>query len=58
MIDHIGSPSSLVLERLDDNLLDVRSRKQLEGPDLKVVARTVYETLALLHENSLGHSGQ
>lgn len=56
MIDNIENPSSLVLEYLDDNLLDVCSRKRLESLDLKAVARTVLEALALLHENGLVHT--
>ncbi len=58
MIDNIGKPSSLVLEYLDDNLLDVCSRKRLEGSDVKVVARTVLEALAVLHENGFVHTGK
>ena len=58
IIDNIGSPSSLVLEYLDDNLLDVCSRKRLEGSDVKVVARTVLEALAVLHEDGFLHTGQ
>ena len=58
MIDNIESPSSLVLEYLDDNLLDVCSRKRLEGSDLKVVARIVLEALAVLHENGFVHTGK
>ena len=58
MIDDIESPSSLVLEYLDDNLLNVCSRKRLEGLDVKVVARTVLEALAALHENGFVHTGQ
>ena len=58
MIDNIENPSSLVLEYLDDNLLDVCSRKRLESSDLKVVARTVLEALALLHENGFVHTGR
>ncbi len=58
MIDNIESPSSLVLEYLDDNLLDVCSRRRLEGSDVKVVARTVLEALAMLHENGFVHTGQ
>ena len=58
MIDNIESPSSLVLEYLDDNLQDVCSRKRLEGSDVKVVARTVIEALAMLHENGFVHTGQ
>ena len=58
MIDNIENPSSLVLEYLDDNLLDVCSRKRLEGSDLKVVARTVLEALALLHDNGFVHTGR
>lgn len=58
MIDNIESPSSLVLEYLDDNLLDVCSRKRLEGSDVKLVARIVLEALAVLHENGFVHTGQ
>lgn len=58
MIDNIESPPSLVLEYLDDNLLDVCSRKRLESSDVKVVARTVLEALAVLHENGFAHTGQ
>ena len=58
MIDNIESPSSLVLEYLDDNLLDVCSRKRLEGSDVKVVARIVLEALAVLHENGFVHTGK
>ena len=58
MIDNIESPSSLVLDYLDDNLLDVCSRKRLEGSDVKVVARTILEALAVLHENGFVHTGQ
>lgn len=50
MIDGIESPPSLVLEYLDDNLLDVCSRKRLGSSEVKVVARTVLEALAVLHE--------
>jgi serine/threonine protein kinase len=57
MIDDIESPPSLVLEYLDDNLLDVCSRKRLEGSDVKVVARTVLEALALLHDDGFVHTG-
>ena len=58
MIDNIESPSSLVLEYLDDNLLDVCSRKRLEGSDLKLVARIVLEALAVLHENGFVYTGK
>ena len=58
MIDNIENPSSLVLEYLDDNLLDVSRRKRLEGSEVKIVARTVLEALAVLHENSFVHTGQ
>lgn len=58
MIDIVESPSSLVLEYLDDNLLDVCSRKRLEGSDVKVVARTVLEALAVLHEKGFVHTGK
>lgn len=58
MVDSIESPASLVLEYLDDNILDVCSRKRLESPDVKVVARTVLEALAVLHENGFVHTGQ
>lgn len=54
-----GEPfhSALVLEYLDDNLLDVCGRTRLEGSEVKVVARTVLEALALLHENGFVHTG-
>ena len=58
MIDIIESHSSLVLEYLDDNLLDVCSRNRLQGSDLKVVAHTVLEALAMLHGNGFVHTGQ
>ena len=58
MIDIIESQPSLVLEYLDDNLLDLCKRKKLEGSDVKVVARTVLEALAVLHENGFVHTGQ
>lgn len=58
MIDNIESPSSLVLEYLDDNLLDVCSRKRLESSDVKFVARIILEALAVLHENGFVHTGQ
>lgn len=35
-IDNVGSPSSLVLEYLDDNLLYVCRRGRLQNSDLKV----------------------
>ena len=57
MIDIIEN-SSLVLEYLDDNLLDVCSRKRLEGSDVKIVARSILEALAVLHENGFVHTGQ
>ena len=57
-IDIIENHSSLVLEYLDDNLLDVCSRKIFEGSDVKVVARTVLEALAAFHENGFVHTGQ
>jgi len=57
IIDSIERPSSLVLEYLDDNLLDISSRKGLEGSDVKFVARTVLEALAVLHENGFVHTG-
>jgi serine/threonine protein kinase len=56
MVDNIESPP-LVFEYLDDNLLDVCSRKRLEGSDAKVVARTVLEALAVLHEDGFVHTG-
>ena len=58
MIDYIETPPSLVLEYLDDNLLDVSSRKRLEGLDVKAVAKTVLEALAVLHERDFVHTGQ
>ena len=57
MIDYIESPPSLVLEYLDDNLLDVCSRKRLEGSDVKIVAGMVLEALAVLHEEGFVHTG-
>ena len=58
MIDYIESPSSLVLEYLDDNLLDVCSRERLQSPDVKVVARVVLEALTVLHGNGFVHTGK
>lgn len=58
MIDETENPSSLVLEYLDDNLLDVSCRQRLDSADLKLVARTVLEALALFHENGLVHTGE
>ena len=57
MIDNIENAPSLVLEYLDDNVLDVCSQKRLESSDVKVVARTVLEALAVLHEESIVHTG-
>ncbi|KAL8935262.1 MAG: hypothetical protein Q9211_004787, partial [Gyalolechia sp. 1 TL-2023] len=57
MIDIIEGHPSLVLEYLDDNLLDVCSRKRLEGSDVKFVAGAVLEALAVLHENGFLHTG-
>jgi casein kinase II subunit alpha len=51
VINNIESPFLLVLDYLDDNLLDVYSRKRLEDSDVKVVARTILEALAVLHTN-------
>ncbi|MCJ1227820.1 hypothetical protein MMC12_004479 [Toensbergia leucococca] len=56
MIDNIENAPSLVLEYLDDNVLDVCSQKRLESSDVKVVARTVLEALAVLHEESIVHT--
>ena len=58
MVDDIENPPALVLEYLDDNLLDVSSRERLQGSDVKVVARTALEALAVLHENGFVHTGQ
>lgn len=58
MIDLVESPSSLVLEYLDDNLLDVCGRKRLDSSDIKLVARTLLEALANLHGNGFVHTGQ
>lgn len=58
MIDTIESDPSLVLEYLDNHLLDVCGRKRLESPDVKIVARTVLEALAILHEKGFVHTGQ
>ncbi len=57
MIDNVEDPPSLVLKYLDDNVLDVCSRKRLEGTDVKLVARTVLEGLAALHANGFVHTG-
>lgn len=56
MIDYIEDPPSLVLEYLDDNLLDVCSQRRLKTKYVKVVARTVLEALALLHEEGFVHT--
>ncbi len=58
MIDFIESDSAMVLEYLDDNLLSVCSRKGLESSDVKFVARTVLEALAVIHEKGFVHTGQ
>ena len=58
MIDNIESPPSLVLEYLDDNLLDVCGQQRLESLDLKFVARTVLEALAVLHGDGFVHTGK
>jgi casein kinase II subunit alpha len=58
MIDIIESDSSLVLEYLDNNLLDVCNRKRLESSEVKFVARTILEALAVLHEKGFVHTGQ
>jgi serine/threonine protein kinase len=58
MIDYVEDPSSLVLEYLDDNLLDVSVRKRLESSDVKLVARTILEALVVIHENGFVHTGQ
>lgn len=57
LIDEIASPSSLVLEYLDDNLLDVCGRERLQSSDVKFVARVLLEALAVLHENGYVHTG-
>ena len=58
MVDYIESPSSLVLEYLDDNLLKVCSQERLQSSDVKVVARVVLEALAVLHGNGFVHTGK
>ncbi len=58
VIDIVDKASSLVLEYLDDNLLDICSRKRVEGSDLKVVAQTVLQALVVLHEKGFMHTGQ
>ena len=57
-IDEVESPAWLVLEYLDDNLLAVSYRQRLESPDVKLVARTVLEALAVLHEAGFVHAGE
>ena len=57
-IDDVESPPSMVLEYFDDNLLDVCSRKRLIGSDVKMVARSVLEALAILHEAGFVHTGK
>lgn len=57
MIDTTEDPPSLVLKYLDDNLLTVSGEKRLESSDLKVVARTVLQALAVLHEKGYVHTG-
>ncbi|KAI9759580.1 MAG: hypothetical protein M4579_002246 [Chaenotheca gracillima] len=55
-VDNIEDPPSLVLEYLDDNLLDVCCQQRLEGTDVKLVARTILEALAALHDNGFVHT--
>ena len=57
MVDVIDDQSSLVLEFLDDNLLEVCSQQRLENWEVKKVARTILEVLAMLHENGYVHTG-
>lgn len=46
-----------MLKYLDDNLLNASNLKRLERSDIKFVAKTVLETLELLHEAGYVHTG-
>lgn len=49
---------SLVLKFLDENLLKLSGQKRIEGPDLKLVARSLLQALAALHEHGFVHTGK
>lgn len=58
MIDISEDPPSLVLKFLDENLLKLSGQKRIEGPDLKLVARSLLQALAALHEHGFVHTGK
>lgn len=58
IIDDVKEPASLILEYMDDSLDDVCNGKGLESSDIKIVAHTILEALAVLHEHGFVHTGQ
>lgn len=57
LVDDNQDPPLLVLQHYDDNLLNYTRTKNVEGRELKTVAKTVLQALAALHNEGLVHTG-
>jgi casein kinase II subunit alpha len=58
MLDETKDPPSMVLKRLDDNLLSISGKKIIEGVDVKFVAKRILQALHALHEDGYTHTGK
>ncbi|KAG8526055.1 uncharacterized protein KY384_000817 [Bacidia gigantensis] len=56
LIDEVAEPPMLVLEYLETNLLTESGEKKLQPSDVKIVAKTVLQALAALHEEGIVHT--
>jgi hypothetical protein len=50
-------PSSIVLKYLDNDLLAESNNKSLSRPDVKFIARSVLQALAILYKDRMVHIG-
>jgi hypothetical protein len=60
LIDEIiepADPPGIVLRRLDDDLLNASSTQTLTKSEIKDVAKSVLQTLTVLHEDGYVHTG-
>lgn len=60
LIDEINEPSvpiTIILERLQGDLLEGSATKTLNRRELKYVSRCVFEAINILHEDGFVHAG-
>lgn len=57
LVDQTEDPSSVVLEYMDDDVLNLLKKRQLPKPEAKRALKATFKALAALHDEDIVHTG-